>query len=32
VVDRKGNVFHFESGLKTAAELKTILDPLLNGS
>jgi cytochrome oxidase Cu insertion factor (SCO1/SenC/PrrC family) len=31
VVDRKGYVTHFESGLKTAAELKNILDPMLNG-
>jgi cytochrome oxidase Cu insertion factor (SCO1/SenC/PrrC family) len=31
VVDRKGNVSHFESGLKTAADLKTILEPLLKG-
>jgi cytochrome oxidase Cu insertion factor (SCO1/SenC/PrrC family) len=30
VVDRKGNVTHFESGLKTAAELKSMLDPMLN--
>lgn len=30
VVDRKGNVTHFESGLKTAEELKSMLDPLLN--
>ena len=32
VVDRKGNVTHFESGLKTAPDLKDMLDPLLNGS
>jgi hypothetical protein len=32
VVDRKGQVSHFESGLKTAEELKNILEPLLNAS
>jgi len=30
VVDRKGNVTNFESGLKTAADLKKMLDPMLN--
>jgi cytochrome oxidase Cu insertion factor (SCO1/SenC/PrrC family) len=32
LVDRKGIVTHFESGLKTAKELKSIIDPMLNDS